>query len=95
NPPYVNEDSMSRLPPEYQCEPQIALAGGNDGMDLVRKIVAGAANRLTEDGLLIVEIGHECAYAEAAFPDMELTWLSTSGGDNMVFLLTAQQLKQI
>lgn len=94
NPPYVNADSMTRLPQEYLREPQIALAGGADGMDLVRKIVAGAVERLTPQGILMVEIGNERAFAEAAFPDLELTWLSTSNGDDMVFLLTADQLKQ-
>jgi ribosomal protein L3 glutamine methyltransferase len=63
-------------------------------MDLVRRIVAGAAERLTDDGILIVEIGNERAFAEAAFPDLELTWLSTSAGDDAVFLLTAEQLKK-
>ncbi|RJF96285.1 50S ribosomal protein L3 N(5)-glutamine methyltransferase [Noviherbaspirillum saxi] len=94
NPPYVNAGSMDKLPKEYLHEPQIALAGGTDGMDLVRKIVAGAAERLTKKGVLIVEIGNERAFAEAAFPDLELTWLSTSAGDDMVFLLTAEQLKK-
>ncbi len=93
NPPYVNADSMSKLPQEYRHEPQLALAGGTDGMDLVRKIVAGAAERLTKNGILVVEIGNERAFAEAAFPDLELTWLSTSAGDDTVFLLTADQLK--
>lgn len=93
NPPYVNTGSMDRLPEEYRREPQIALAGGADGMDLVRKIVAGAAERLTMHGILMVEIGHERAHAEAAFPDLELTWLTTSAGDDMIFLLTADQLK--
>lgn len=93
NPPYVNAGSMNRLPQEYLREPQLALAGGEDGMDLVRKIVAGAANRLTENGILVVEVGNERGFAEAAFPDLELTWLSTSAGDDMVFLLTADQLK--
>ncbi len=95
NPPYVNSDSMSKLPKEYLQEPQIALAGGKDGMDLVRKIVKGAAQRLTPNGVLIVEIGNERAYAEAAFPDLELTWVSTSAGDDMVFLLTADQLQHL
>jgi ribosomal protein L3 glutamine methyltransferase len=94
NPPYVNSDSMSRLPEEYRREPQIALAGGTDGMDLVRKIVAGAASRLTPNGVLMVEVGHERGYAEAAFPDLELTWVSTSAGDDMVFTVTAAQLQQ-
>jgi len=93
NPPYVNTDSMGKLPQEYRCEPKIALAGGVDGMDLVRKIVAGAAQRLTDRGILMVEIGNERTYADAAFPELELTWLTTSAGDDMVFLLTADQLK--
>jgi ribosomal protein L3 glutamine methyltransferase len=92
NPPYVNADSMSKLPPEYLREPQIALAGGEDGMDLVRKIVDGAAERLTPEGILVVEIGNEREYAEAAFGALGLTWLTTSIGDDAVFLLTAEQL---
>ena len=92
NPPYVNTTSMMRLPAEYRHEPQIALAGGSDGMDLVRVIVDGARSRLRPGGILIVEIGNERGYAEAAFPDLELTWLTTSAGDDMVFMLTAKQL---
>lgn len=92
NPPYVNSQSMTKLPAEYLKEPQIALAGGDDGMDLVRTIVGEAKRHLTPDGVLIVEIGNERAYAEAAFSDLELTWLSTSAGDDMVFLITADQL---
>ena len=93
NPPYVNADSMGKLPPEYLREPQIALHGGLDGMDLVRKIVAGAAERLTPEGILVVEIGNEAEYAEAAFGHLGLTWLTTSAGDDAVFLLTAEQLQ--
>ena len=93
NPPYVNSGSMKKLPQEYLHEPQIALDGGADGMDLVRKIIAGAAERLTDDGLLIIEIGNEKEFAEAAFGELGLTWLTTSQGDDMVFLLTADQLK--
>jgi ribosomal protein L3 glutamine methyltransferase len=93
NPPYVNADSMAKLPPEYLREPQIALHGGLDGMDLVRKIVAGAAERLTPEGILVVEIGNEAEYAEAAFGHLGLTWLTTSAGDEAVFLLTAEQLQ--
>jgi ribosomal protein L3 glutamine methyltransferase len=92
NPPYVNSASMAQLPPEYRAEPAMALAGGADGMDIVRRIVAGAKQRLTPRGTLVVEIGHEFAHAEAAFADLELTWLSTSAGDESVFLLTADQL---
>ncbi len=93
NPPYVNSISMGKLPPEYLREPQIALAGGEDGMDLVRKIVEGAPERLTPEGILVVEIGNERDYAEAAFGHLGLTWLSTSAGDDAVFLLTAEQLQ--
>ena len=92
NPPYVNSATMGKLPMEYQREPQLALAGGTDGMDLVRKIVAGAKQRLSQHGVLVVEIGNEYAYAEAAFAEHEVTWLSTSAGDEAVFLLTAEQL---
>ena len=94
NPPYVNSNSMSKLPKEYLHEPQIALAGGDDGMDLVRKIVAGAASRLKPNGILMVEIGNERLFAEEAFAEYGLTWLSTSAGDDMVFMLTAEQLQE-
>ena len=93
NPPYVNSASMATLPQEYLREPRIALDGGSDGMDLVRKIVAGAAARLKPDGILMIEIGNERAFAEAAFGELGLTWLTTSAGDDMVFLLGAEQLK--
>lgn len=93
NPPYVNAVSMSKLPPEYLAEPQIALAGGEDGMDLIRTIVEGARTRLAPHGLLVVEVGNERAYAEAAFADLDLTWVTTSAGDDMVFLITADQLQ--
>lgn len=93
NPPYVNSVSMSKLPQEYLREPQIALDGGSDGMDLVRSIIAGAKTRLAPGGVLVVEVGHERANTEAAFPDLEFTWLTTSAGDDMIFLLTAEQLQ--
>ncbi len=92
NPPYVNSESMRSLPAEYRAEPSMALAGGEDGMDIVRRIIAGAKQRLTDRGILVVEVGNEFPNAEAAFPDLELTWLSTSAGDGSVFLLTADQL---
>jgi ribosomal protein L3 glutamine methyltransferase len=92
NPPYVNSESMGSLPEEYRHEPGMALDGGEDGMDIVRRIIEGAKARLNPDGVLLVEIGHERTGCEAAFPDLEMTWLTTSAGDNMVFLLTADQL---
>ena len=84
--------SMDALPAEYRAEPRMALAGGKDGMDIVRRIIAGAKERLTSKGVLVIEIGNEYAHAEEAFPELELTWLSTSAGDGSVFLLTADQL---
>ena len=92
NPPYVNDASMAQLPPEYRREPGMALAGGADGLDLVRRILAEAADHLTEDGLLVVEVGNERAHVDAAFPDLPLTWLTTSGGDDAVFAVTAVDL---
>lgn len=92
NPPYVNEQSMRELPPEYLAEPRIALAGGDDGMDIVRRIVAGAKQRLNPGGVLVVEIGNEKENVEAAFPDLEIIWLSVSAGDEQVFLVTYEAL---
>lgn len=92
NPPYVNADSMAALPPEYRAEPRMALAGGQDGLDVVRRIVSGAGVRLDQGGLLVVEIGHNREALERAFPRLPFTWLETSGGDGFVFLLTGAQL---
>ncbi|MGN6319191.1 50S ribosomal protein L3 N(5)-glutamine methyltransferase [Trinickia sp.] len=95
NPPYVNSDSMQALPPEYRHEPELALAGGADGMDVVRRIIGEARNWLTENGVLVVEIGNERANVEAAFGGLDLTWLSTSGGDDSVFLIQASDLPAV
>ena len=92
NPPYVNEQSMRELPAEYLAEPRLALAGGDDGMDVVRRIVAGAKKRLNPGGVLVVEIGNERKYVEAAFPDLDIVWLSVSAGDDQVFLVTYDAL---
>lgn len=92
NPPYVNADSMAALPPEYRAEPQMALAGGRDGLDIVRRILSGAGAHLDQGGLLVVEIGHNREALERAFPRLPFTWLETSGGDGFVFLLTGAQL---
>ncbi|MBY4898011.1 50S ribosomal protein L3 N(5)-glutamine methyltransferase [Cupriavidus sp. AU9028] len=92
NPPYVNEQAMQALPPEYLAEPRMALAGGDDGMDVVRRIVAGAKARLNPGGILVVEIGNEFANVEAAFPDLAIVWLPVSAGDAQVFLLTYDAL---
>ena len=95
NPPYVNAESMAGLPPEFQAEPALALAGGADGMDFVRHCLRDAPQWLTPQGVLVLEIGHEIAYFEAAFPTLECLWLPTSAGDEQVVLLTAQALQDI
>ncbi|RDK02536.1 50S ribosomal protein L3 N(5)-glutamine methyltransferase [Paraburkholderia lacunae] len=92
NPPYVNAASMQSLPAEYKHEPNMALAGGVDGMDIVRRIIGEARNWLTENGVLVVEIGNERANVEAAFGGLDLVWLSTSAGDDNVFLIQAADL---
>jgi ribosomal protein L3 glutamine methyltransferase len=93
NPPYVNRDSMNALPPEYRAEPALALAGGADGMDFVRPLLAGARRHLSDHGVLVLEIGHERAHFEAAFPRLEVAWLPTSAGDDQVLLVTAEALE--
>jgi len=92
NPPYVNQDSMANLPPEYRAEPALALAGGVDGMDFVRTLLAGAAAHLQPQGLLVLEIGHERAHFEAAFPTLQPLWLNTSAGDDQVLVLSRELL---
>ncbi|OVZ54746.1 50S ribosomal protein L3 N(5)-glutamine methyltransferase [Pigmentiphaga sp. NML080357] len=92
NPPYVNTASMDALPAEYRHEPSLALAGGADGMDLIRPLLAQAADFLQPDGILVLELGHEKSYFEQAFPHLDPVWLSTSGGDDKVLLLRQDQL---
>ena len=94
NPPYVNRESMENLPQEYRAEPQMALAGGEDGLDIVRRLLAQAGAHLNERGVLIVEIGHNRDVLEQAFPKLPFTWIETSGGDGFVFLLTAAELRR-
>ncbi|TCK43244.1 [LSU ribosomal protein L3P]-glutamine N5-methyltransferase [Paraburkholderia sp. BL8N3] len=92
NPPYVNATAMQNLPAEYRHEPELALAGGADGMDVVRRIVGEARKWLTEDGVLVVEIGNERENVEASLGGLDLVWLSTSAGDDNVFLIQAADL---
>jgi ribosomal protein L3 glutamine methyltransferase len=92
NPPYVNATSMGALPAEYLAEPEMALAGGTDGMDFIRNLLRDAPSRLSPDGVLVLEIGNERPFFEAAFPRLEAVWLSTSAGDDQVLLLTAESL---
>jgi ribosomal protein L3 glutamine methyltransferase len=92
NPPYVNQEAMNALPPEYRAEPALALAGGADGMDFIRPLLAGAAAHLRPEGLLVLEIGHERAHFDAAFPQLDAVWLPTSAGDDQVLLLPREAL---
>ena len=92
NPPYVTTVAMEELPREYLHEPTLALAGGDDGLDAVRTILRKAPQFMQRDGLLVVEIGHNRAAAESAFPRMPFVWLSTASSDDSVFLLTRDEI---
>lgn len=92
NPPYVNSQSMNELPDEYRHEPSLALAGGTDGMDLVRRILQAAPQYLSPEGVLVLEIGHERDHFEAAFPELEPIWLDTEEASDQILLLTREQL---
>ena len=93
NPPYVNAASMAQLPAEYRAEPELALAGGADGMDFVRQLFADAPACMSEDAVIILEIGNERAHFEAAFPQLPVFWLYTSAGEDQVLLVTRQALE--
>jgi ribosomal protein L3 glutamine methyltransferase len=92
NPPYVNTASMAVLPAEYLAEPELALAGGEDGMDFVRQLLRDAPARMLPQAVLVLEIGNERAYFEAAFPTLEAVWLETSAGEDQVLLVTREAL---
>jgi len=92
NPPYVNAESMSKLPAEYLAEPSLALAGGEDGMDLIRKIIRGAPDYLSERGALLLEIGNEYENFKKAFPQIPVIWMEVSAGDQQVLLIQAEDL---
>ena len=92
NPPYVDAESVAALPQEYLHEPKLALGSGNDGLDATRAILKHAAQHLTGNGLLVVEIGHNRDALEAAYPDLPFTWLDVSAGDQFVFMLHKNDL---
>jgi ribosomal protein L3 glutamine methyltransferase len=92
NPPYVNAKSMAGLPAEYRAEPELALAGGADGMDFIRRLLADAPQRMSESAVLVLEIGNERSHFEAAFPQLEVVWLATSAGDDQVLLVPRESL---
>lgn len=92
NPPYVNASSMNALPAEYHAEPALALAGGDDGMDLIRKIIASAPDYLSERGAILIEIGNEYEHFKKAFPQIPAIWMEVSAGDQQVLLIQAEDL---
>jgi len=92
NPPYVTDKALSKLPREYSHEPTLALAGGPDGLDVVRRVVADARGRLNPQGLLVVEVGDGRAEVEREYPQTPVTWATTSAGDDMVFMVRAEDL---
>ena len=92
NPPYVNEGSMQALPAEFKSEPRLALAGGADGMDFIRALLAGVVAHMTPEAVLVLEIGNERDYFEAAFPDLDVVWLPTQLTDDAVLLVTRAML---
>ena len=94
NPPYVNAQSMAQLPPEYRAEPTLALAGGSDGMDFIRRLLREAPAVMREDAVLVLEIGNERAHFEAAFPQLPVFWLDTSAGCDQVLLIERAALSR-
>ena len=92
NPPYVNAQSMAALPQEFKAEPALALAGGNDGMDFIRQLLRDIAAHMTDQAVLVLEIGNERSHFEAAFPTLEVVWLETSAGEDQVLLVTREAL---
>ena len=93
NPPYVTEAAMEELPAEYRHEPALALGAGRDGMDILRRMMPVLADYLTDDGMAVIEIGDGREAFEALWPTLPVTWLTTSGGDDMVFLVKRSDLK--
>lgn len=94
NPPYVDAEAVAALPPEYRHEPEMALGSGEDGLDFTRLILRQAKRHLNPGGLLLVEIGHNRAALEEAFPELPFTWLETASGGDYVFLLAAADLPE-
>ena len=95
NPPYVDAASMDSLPGEYRHEPEMALAGGKDGLDLVHTLMRQAAQTLNPGGWLIVEIGHNKDVMSATYPNLPLVWLDTDGGSDFVFLIDQASLQTL
>jgi len=94
NPPYVDAEDFADMPAEYHHEPEMGLACGSDGLDLVRRMLAEAADHLTDTGTLIVEVGNSQVHVEALYPEVDFTWLEFERGGHGVFLLSAKQCQE-
>ena len=92
NPPYVTHESMLNLPAEYRHEPVMALAAGNDGLDIVHRLIKEAGCHLNPGGLLAVEVGHNRSIVEAAYPDLPLTWIDTADAEEKIFIIHREEL---
>ncbi|MGF1864635.1 50S ribosomal protein L3 N(5)-glutamine methyltransferase [Enterovibrio norvegicus] len=95
NPPYVDEEDMSTLPEEFRHEPELGLAAGSDGLKLMRRIIANAPDYLTEQGVLICEVGNSMIHVDAQYPELPLTWLEFENGGHGVFMMTYQDLVSV
>lgn len=94
NPPYVDAEDLADMPDEFQHEPALGLAAGDDGLDIAHRIIAGAAEHLTPGGLLVVEVGNSWVALDEAYPELPLTWLEFSNGGGGVFAITEQDLRE-
>ncbi|WP_349616884.1 50S ribosomal protein L3 N(5)-glutamine methyltransferase [Azotobacter salinestris] len=94
NPPYVDAEDFAEMPEEYHHEPAMGLACGEDGLDLIRRMLAEAADHLTERGVLVVEVGNSQVHVEALYPEVDFTWLEFTRGGHGVFLLSATQCRE-
>jgi ribosomal protein L3 glutamine methyltransferase len=92
NPPYVDQCAMSQLPIEFRKEPELALAGGEDGVDLIQKIIKQAPHHLNTEGILLMEVGRDREVIEKMFPKIPFTWIETPSGHDFVFLVTREEL---
>lgn len=95
NPPYVDADDYAELPDEYRCEPELALAAGVDGLDVVRRVLRDAADWLEDEGLLFVEVGNSAAALEDRFPDVGFTWVELQRGGDGIFVFSREELLAI
>ncbi|CCN84276.1 N5-glutamine methyltransferase [Vibrio nigripulchritudo SFn27] len=92
NPPYVDEEDMNSLPEEFTHEPELGLAAGTDGLKLVRRILANAPDYLTDDGILICEVGNSMVHMMEQYPHIPFTWVEFENGGHGVFMLTREQM---